>query len=229
MSDTDIVHRQSDIHCAMSYDEIEIEDMSWSEELQAFTYPCPCGDLFQITMVGTLIPSIICTHFSILNAVSFMIIVQLPLACTVFFSWLMSLEYSTGTYYRTRYWLLNTTVPLSIGRALSGVLSICLTYISSCICRRSWRAVRTSPSAQAALCTSQWYTTLWGIPRGGLLTCTHVLWPLSTWTYIATQIKTHLYWLCRRIFKTMLQPQVQNLCSLGSQWHHEVRGLQSTH
>ena len=36
----------------MSYDDIEIEDMSWSEELQAFTYPCPCGDLFQITLVG---------------------------------------------------------------------------------------------------------------------------------------------------------------------------------
>ena len=36
----------------MSYDEVEIEDMSWSEELQAYTYQCPCGDLFQITLVG---------------------------------------------------------------------------------------------------------------------------------------------------------------------------------
>lgn len=35
----------------MSYDEVEIEDMEWSEELQAFTYQCPCGDLFQITLV----------------------------------------------------------------------------------------------------------------------------------------------------------------------------------
>lgn len=34
----------------MSYDEVEIEDMSWSDELQAFTYQCPCGDLFQITL-----------------------------------------------------------------------------------------------------------------------------------------------------------------------------------
>mmetsp|Transcript_23327 Transcript_23327/g.69294 ORF Transcript_23327/g.69294 Transcript_23327/m.69294 type:complete len:85 (+) Transcript_23327:100-354(+) len=34
----------------MSYDEIEIEDMTWSEELQAFTYSCPCGDLFQISL-----------------------------------------------------------------------------------------------------------------------------------------------------------------------------------
>lgn len=32
------------------YDEIEIEDMDWNEELSAFTYSCPCGDLFQITM-----------------------------------------------------------------------------------------------------------------------------------------------------------------------------------
>ncbi|EFJ48017.1 hypothetical protein VOLCADRAFT_104829 [Volvox carteri f. nagariensis] len=33
----------------MSYDEVEIEDMTWNEKLQAYTYPCPCGDLFQIT------------------------------------------------------------------------------------------------------------------------------------------------------------------------------------
>ncbi|CAN0927746.1 Diphthamide biosynthesis protein 3 [Linum grandiflorum] len=33
----------------MSYDDVEIEDMEWSEELQSYTYPCPCGDLFQIT------------------------------------------------------------------------------------------------------------------------------------------------------------------------------------
>ncbi|KAH9535505.1 hypothetical protein CY35_17G056700 [Sphagnum magellanicum] len=33
----------------MSYDDVEIEDMEWNEEMQAFTYPCPCGDLFQIT------------------------------------------------------------------------------------------------------------------------------------------------------------------------------------
>lgn len=36
----------------MSYDEVEIEDMAWSEELQAYTYQCPCGDLFQITLVS---------------------------------------------------------------------------------------------------------------------------------------------------------------------------------
>ncbi|KAM7470721.1 hypothetical protein LguiA_008904 [Lonicera macranthoides] len=33
----------------MSYDDVEIEDMEWNDEIQAFTYPCPCGDLFQIT------------------------------------------------------------------------------------------------------------------------------------------------------------------------------------
>ncbi|CAG9463750.1 unnamed protein product [Pedinophyceae sp. YPF-701] len=33
-----------------AYDEIEIEDMDWNEELQAYTYACPCGDLFQITL-----------------------------------------------------------------------------------------------------------------------------------------------------------------------------------
>ncbi|KAI3433930.1 hypothetical protein D9Q98_003732 [Chlorella vulgaris] len=32
------------------HDEVEIEDMDWNEELMAFTYQCPCGDLFQITM-----------------------------------------------------------------------------------------------------------------------------------------------------------------------------------
>ena len=33
------------------YDEVEIEDMDWNEELQGYTYSCPCGDLFQITVV----------------------------------------------------------------------------------------------------------------------------------------------------------------------------------
>lgn len=33
----------------MSYDDVEIEDMEWNAELEAYTYPCPCGDLFQIT------------------------------------------------------------------------------------------------------------------------------------------------------------------------------------
>ncbi|KAF8109325.1 hypothetical protein N665_0098s0053 [Sinapis alba] len=33
----------------MSYNDVEIKDIEWNEEIQAYTYPCPCGDLFQIT------------------------------------------------------------------------------------------------------------------------------------------------------------------------------------
>ena len=43
------------------YDEVEIEDMEWSDELEAFTYSCPCGDLFQITLV--------CCHLRIFMSV----------------------------------------------------------------------------------------------------------------------------------------------------------------
>ena len=31
------------------YDEIEIEDMAWDEEKRVYHYPCPCGDLFEIS------------------------------------------------------------------------------------------------------------------------------------------------------------------------------------
>ena len=30
--------------------QVEIEDMEWNESLQAFTYECTCGELFQITL-----------------------------------------------------------------------------------------------------------------------------------------------------------------------------------
>ena len=30
------------------YDEIEIEDMTFDPSLQLYTYPCPCGDRFEI-------------------------------------------------------------------------------------------------------------------------------------------------------------------------------------
>lgn len=33
------------------YDEVEIEDMDWDQEMHGYTYSCPCGDLFQITVV----------------------------------------------------------------------------------------------------------------------------------------------------------------------------------
>lgn len=45
---------------AMSYDDIEIEDMEWNEELSAFTYSCPCGDVFQISKV--LLPVVKSIH-----------------------------------------------------------------------------------------------------------------------------------------------------------------------
>jgi hypothetical protein len=33
------------------YDEIEIEDFKFDEEKQIYTYPCPCGDKFLISLV----------------------------------------------------------------------------------------------------------------------------------------------------------------------------------
>ncbi|KAH3902596.1 Kti11p SCDLUD_000176 [Saccharomycodes ludwigii] len=30
------------------YDQIEIEDMTFDVDTQLFTYPCPCGDRFQV-------------------------------------------------------------------------------------------------------------------------------------------------------------------------------------
>lgn len=32
------------------YDEIEIEDMTFDPALQIYTYPCPCGDRFEIAL-----------------------------------------------------------------------------------------------------------------------------------------------------------------------------------
>lgn len=39
-----------------SYDEVEIEDMTFNPELQAYQYSCPCGDLFEISLVGGGVP-----------------------------------------------------------------------------------------------------------------------------------------------------------------------------
>ncbi|KAJ2608998.1 Diphthamide biosynthesis protein 3 [Coemansia sp. RSA 1365] len=33
------------------YDEIEIEDMEYDEDLEVYHYPCPCGDRFEISVV----------------------------------------------------------------------------------------------------------------------------------------------------------------------------------
>ncbi|QPG76152.1 Diphthamide biosynthesis protein 3 [Brettanomyces nanus] len=32
------------------YDQIEIEDFTFDPDLQVFSYPCPCGDRFQISL-----------------------------------------------------------------------------------------------------------------------------------------------------------------------------------
>ena len=32
------------------YDEIEIEDMTYRESTTLYTYPCPCGDQFEISL-----------------------------------------------------------------------------------------------------------------------------------------------------------------------------------
>jgi len=32
------------------YDEIEIEDFEFDKESSIYTYPCPCGDKFQISL-----------------------------------------------------------------------------------------------------------------------------------------------------------------------------------
>lgn len=36
------------------HDEVEIEDFEYDEEDDAYYYPCPCGDQFQITKVGEM-------------------------------------------------------------------------------------------------------------------------------------------------------------------------------
>eukprot|EP01040_Poterioochromonas_malhamensis_P007907 gene7907-8547_t len=32
------------------YEEVEIEDMTYDAETKMFTFPCPCGDKFQISL-----------------------------------------------------------------------------------------------------------------------------------------------------------------------------------
>ena len=47
--------RSTNIHIRImtgggSYDEVDLEDMDWNESLEEFTYACPCGDIFRITL-----------------------------------------------------------------------------------------------------------------------------------------------------------------------------------
>ena len=37
------------------YDQVEIEDMQFDYDRKVFTYPCPCGDKFFISIVLTLL------------------------------------------------------------------------------------------------------------------------------------------------------------------------------
>ena len=36
------------------YDEVEIEDMTWDQQLQIYHHPCPCGDRFEIGLMDLL-------------------------------------------------------------------------------------------------------------------------------------------------------------------------------
>ena len=33
------------------HDEVEIEDFEFNEENETYYYPCPCGDMFEITLL----------------------------------------------------------------------------------------------------------------------------------------------------------------------------------
>lgn len=35
------------------HDEVEIEDFEYDEDSDTYYYPCPCGDQFQISRVGS--------------------------------------------------------------------------------------------------------------------------------------------------------------------------------
>ena len=39
-----------DIEIENIYDEVEIDDLDFDDGEKAFTYPCPCGDKFRITI-----------------------------------------------------------------------------------------------------------------------------------------------------------------------------------
>lgn len=40
---------------AVFHDEIEIEDFAYDEDTMTYTYPCPCGDRFEITRFVDLV------------------------------------------------------------------------------------------------------------------------------------------------------------------------------
>ena len=62
------------------YDEIEIEDMTFDPDLQLYTYPCPCGDRFQIGL-GDLQDS---EDIAVCPSCSLMIRVIFDMVCLLF-------------------------------------------------------------------------------------------------------------------------------------------------
>ncbi|OIR58944.1 MAG: diphthamide biosynthesis protein 3 [Amphiamblys sp. WSBS2006] len=46
------------------YDEIEIEDMVFEKETNTYSYPCPCGDIFQVSLKDLLLGEGIARCFS---------------------------------------------------------------------------------------------------------------------------------------------------------------------
>ncbi|KJP87212.1 hypothetical protein AK88_03129 [Plasmodium fragile] len=36
------------------YEEVKLEDFEFDEAIKTFFYPCPCGDIFEVTLEGIL-------------------------------------------------------------------------------------------------------------------------------------------------------------------------------
>ena len=53
------------------YDDVEIEDLTWSVEDKTFYYPCPCGDKFYITLVRSLTATLHSGAFPLLTSATF--------------------------------------------------------------------------------------------------------------------------------------------------------------
>ncbi len=48
---------------ASFYDEIELEDFEFDEEAEVYSYPCPCGDKFLISLVSFLCHLSVCLAY----------------------------------------------------------------------------------------------------------------------------------------------------------------------
>ncbi len=52
------------------YEEVEIEDMQFDEKTQLYTYPCPCGDKFNISLVEVCYVTLQCSQVICLSRYS---------------------------------------------------------------------------------------------------------------------------------------------------------------